>query len=489
MAANPDPIRQASERIRLWREQPVAMVRDLFNVTPDAWQEEVLADFRHNPKQAMKACAGPGKTSVLAWLSWNFLLTRPHPKILATAISGDNLRDNLWTEMEKWRLKSPLLDQCFEWQAERIFSRESPNTWFMAARKWSKSATPEQQGNTLRGLHGEYVMIVVDESGGIPQSVMATAENIGSSAKEWHIIQAGNPTHLEGPLYAACTTAREQWKVYEITGDPDDPKRSPRVSIQWARDQIKQYGADNPWVLVNVFGKFPPSSLNSLIGPDEVNAALGKHLSRDKYEHAARVLGVDVGRFGDDPSIIFPRQGLASFTPIVLRNATSTHGAGVVMTRWNDFYGDGKNTKADAAFVDGTGGFGAGWIDVMRDLGRSPFDVQFAGKPNDPKYFNKRAEIWFEGTQWVKDGGALPNVPELVAEMTVPTYTFKGDRLIVEDKDQIKLRLGRSPNYADALFTTFAQPVHVDRTPESVLARLMTSHRVEADYNPLESKF
>jgi hypothetical protein len=35
----------------------------------------------------------------------------------------------------------------------------------------------------------------------------------------------------------------------------------------------RQYGRDNPWVLVNIFGQFPPSSLNALIGPDEVREA------------------------------------------------------------------------------------------------------------------------------------------------------------------------------------------------------------------------
>jgi hypothetical protein len=48
--------------------------------------------------------------------------------------------------------------------------------------------------------------------------------------------------------------------VIEITGDPDSPKRSTRIDPAWARAQILQYGADNPWVLANVFGKFPSSS-------------------------------------------------------------------------------------------------------------------------------------------------------------------------------------------------------------------------------------
>jgi hypothetical protein len=471
---------EAADKLRIWREDPRIFVREVFGATPDPWQDDVLEMFPTSPRIAMKACKGPGKTCLLAWLCWNFLLTRPHPKIGATAISGDNLKDNLWAEMAHWQNKDQtgILKEYFTWQAERIFANESPQTWFMSARTWSRSANAEQQGNTLAGLHTEYIMIVLDESGGIPEAVMANAEGIGSSAIEWHIVQAGNPTHLEGPLYKACTSERSLWRVVEITSDPDDPKRTSRVSMQWAREQIQKYGRDNPWVLVNVFGKFPPASLNSLIGPDEVNAALGRHISIDKYGHAPRLLGVDVGRFGDDPSVIFPRWGLAAMAPLVLRNATSNDGAGHVQRKWTEW-------RADACFIDGTGGYGAGWIDALQPLGRYPIDVQFAGKASDPKFYNKRAEIWWEGCQWIKDGGCLPNVPEIVEELTIPTYTFKGDKLIIEDKEQIKQRLGRSPNYADALFTTFAQPVHVDRRFEGIEHLVNRSmHHAKTDYDP-----
>jgi hypothetical protein len=380
--------------------------------------------------------------------------------------------------MSKWQQadKRGFLKSEFVWQAERIFHKAHPQTWFMSARTWSRSASKEQQGNTLAGLHADNIMLILDESGGMPDAIMANAEGIGSSAKEWHIVQAGNPTHLEGPLYRACTSERDLWYVVEITSDPDDPKRTSRVSAQWAREQIQKYGRDNPWVLVNVFGKFPPSSLNSLIGPDEVNAAIGRHITLDKYSHAARIVGVDVGRFGDDPSILFPRQGLASFKPTVLRNATSQHGAGTVAGIWTEW-------PADAVTIDATGGWAGGWVDILQTLGRTPIEVQFAGRPRDGKFFNKRAEIWWEGCEWVKNGGCLPQCPEIVAEMTVPTYTFKGDKIIIEDKDQVKARLGRSPNYADALFTTFAEPVFVDRTPIGQL-NLRKPAQAQREYDP-----
>ena len=55
-----------------WQASPHAFVRELFGVVPDKWQEEVLEAFPHHPRLAMKACKGPGKTAVLAWLAWNF---------------------------------------------------------------------------------------------------------------------------------------------------------------------------------------------------------------------------------------------------------------------------------------------------------------------------------------------------------------------------------------------------------------------------------
>ena len=472
-----------ADRIRLWRQKPQAMVRDLFGVTPDAWQDDVLAMFPTSPRIAMKACKGPGKTSVLSWLAWNFLLTRPRPKIAATSISADNLSDGLWTEMAKWQARSPLLKAQFTWTKTRIFANTAPEEWWMSARTWPKSADTNAQADTLAGLHADYLLFLLDEAGGQPDAVMAAAEaglaNAvgGGGGKEAHIVIAGNPTHLEGPLYRACTSERSLWNVVEITSDPDDPKRTPRVSAEWARQQIQKYGRDNPWVLVNVFGKFPPSSLNALIGPDEVREAMGRHHKETQYEGASRVLGVDVAREGDDKSVIFPRQGIVAFEPLVLRNADSLQGAGTVSRKWADW-------QANGCFVDNTGGFGAGWIDQLRVLGRDPIGIHFAGKPSSPQFVNKRAEMLWDACQWVKDGGALPNIPELLEEMTAHTYFFKGDAIQIEDKDHIKAKIGRSPDYFDALGLTFAHPVMV--TPRGIEAR--TRNRERTTYSPYSKR-
>ena len=371
----------------------------------------------------------------------------------ATSITADNLADNLWAEMAKWQARAPLLMAGFEWTKTRIFARESPETCWMSARTFSRTADAGQQGNTLAGLHADYILFILDESGAIPDSVMASAEAALSSCVEGHIVQAGNPTHLEGPLYRACTSERRLWHVTEITADPDDPRRSTRVKPQWAREQIEKYGRDNPWVLVNVFGKFPPGSLNTLIGPDECREATKRFYRPEEYASAARVLGVDVARFGDDASVIFPRQGLVASSPQKFRNLDGNQGAGIVAAKWRDW-------PADAVFIDDTGGWGASWIDNLRRLGRSPIGVGFSSSPNDPRYDNKRTEMYFEAIEWIKRGGALPHdCPELIAALSQTTYSFRGDRLLLEPKEQVKSRLGYSPDDADAFALTFAQPV------------------------------
>jgi hypothetical protein len=114
-------------------------------------------------------------------------------------------------------------------------------------------------------------------------------------------------------------------------------------------------------------------------------------------------------------------------------------------------------------------------------LGRSPIAVSFAGKAHEHGRFrNMRAEMYFAACDWIRAGGALPKSDELVEELSATTYTFaKGSsQLILEDKAQIKARLGRSPDLADALALTFAHPV----TPRDYRPRY---HRqMELEYNP-----
>lgn len=445
----------AREKLLRWRDDPVSFVRECFGAEPDAWQADALALFPRVERLAFKACKGPGKTACLAWLIWNFLLTRPYAKVAATSITEDNLNDNLWAELAKWQARSGVLTTRFTWSRTRIVCDEAPETWFATARTWPKSADPQRQAETLAGIHADHVLFVLDESGGIPQAVMTTAEAVLASGKETKVVQAGNPTQLDGPLYRACTADRGIWAVVEITGDPDNPKRSPRIKLDWARQQIQTYGRDNPWVMVNVLGQFPPSSLNALLGPEDVTAAQRRDVPKDAYSWAQARIGVDVARYGDDRTVLFPRQGLMALMPEIMRHKAdspvSTDIATAVMAMR-------ARLKADVEIMDATGGWAAGAFDVLKASKEKPIGVQFHAPAADPRYLNRRAEMWFAMAAWVKDGGVLPMLPELVGELTTPTYTFVRGKFQLEPKEQVKDRLGRSPDLADALALTFAIP-------------------------------
>ncbi len=444
--------RKGVDTIIRWWERPQDFVREVFEVEPDAWQEDVLAAFPTTPRIALQACKGPGKTTTLSWIAWNFLATRPRPNVAATSITGDNLQDGLWKEMAKWQAKSPMLKARFEWQKTRIVAKEAPEDWFMSARTWPRKADAQAQADSLAGFHADYTLFLIDESGSIPLAVGVAADAAMATGIECHIVQAGNPTDPNGMLGRA-SKRRDLWKVFEITGDPDDAKRASRVDIKWARDTIAEWGRDNPYTLINIFGRFPPGGLHQLISEEEVEVAMRRHYRELDYNRSAKLLGVDVAREGDDSSIVFPRQGLVAFQPMQFRHVSSLDGAGAVARKWDEW-------EADACFVDATGGYGWGWIDQLRSLGKAPIPVQYAGMAHDKlRYANKRAEMAFDCAKWVKEGGALPNIPELARAMSETTYGFKAGAFIIEPKEEIKARLGFSPDHMDALMETFAEPV------------------------------
>lgn len=466
------------EKLKIWRNDPSVFVRDVFKVVPDTWQDEALKMFPHNQRLALKACKGPGKTCVLAWLIWNFLLTRPQPKIAATSITGDNLQDGLWTELSKWQQKSEMLKEMFTWTKTKVFSNDHPETWWCSARPWSKSADAQSQGNTLAGLHADYILFVLDESGAIPESVSMAAEAALSSCVEGHIVQAGNPSDLKGMLYKSCVRDRKLWYVIEITSDPSDAKRTPRVSIEWAQEQIDTYGRDNPYVLVNILGQFPQAAFNALISAEEVEQSMKRAYRESEYNMHARIIGVDVARGGADKSVMFMRQGLQAFNPQIYRNIDGTQGANHIARKWQEW-------DADGCFIDDTGGFGSSWIDNLVRTGFSPIGVHFASKSGNPRYYNKRTEMIFEAVEWIKRGGALPYSAEMIASLSETTYTHKGDALLIEPKELIKEKLGYSPDECDAFCLTFAQPV----LRHSLNKNYNTGMKLRSNYNPLNPDY
>ena len=476
-------------RIRAWREDPILFVKDNFKATPDIWQADALRAYASGDSErvriAMLACAGPGKSTVLCWAGWHFLACfaekGEHPKALAVSVTQDTLKDTLWSEFAKWQQKSPFLTAAFTWTQSRIFAKDHPSTWFLSARSFPKTADKETIGKTLSGIHGKYLLYLIDESGDIPTEIAKAAEQgLGETLQREggfaKILTAGNPISRDGLLYYANTS--ENWFTIRITADPDDPKRTPRVSKEWAEQQIKEHGRDDPWVASYILGFFPESSLTSLLSLKEVELAMEKHHELDAYAFSQKRLGIDVALSGMDSTIIFPRQGLAAFKYVKMRGAKPNQIAARVIqakAKWN----------SELEFVDDTGGFGSGVIDSMQLAGFAPQGIHFAEKATDNRYFNKRSEMWLKMAEWVRKGGALPKCNQLKKELTQVQYMLKNGRLALEAKDQVKKRLGFSPDIADALALTFALEDMPARDEFEYVRKLNNNNnQVLADFDP-----
>lgn len=448
-------------------EGAVRFVREQFGVEPDEWQKDMLLAFaareangqaKHR-RMAAVACKGPGKTALLAWIGLYFVATRPYSKVACTSVTGANLDDCLWPELSLWMGKSPFLQKSFVVRGESIESRESPETWFISRRTWKEDADPQQQANSLAGLHADYAMWLIDEVSDIPDGVVQAAEGVLNSGIETRVVICGNPTRTEGPLWRACRVEAHLWHVTYITGDPDDPKRSPRIDIDIARQKIAAHGRDDYLVRVNILGQFPLRQADKLLDIADCLTAAQRDIDERAYLREAKVLGADVGRYGGDPSVICPRQGRVCFRVKEFQGLDG-HEFGEQIVKFANTWG------ADGGFFDG-GGVGASVEDYMKRSTHAGLvrPINFGAAALDPhKYVNRRAEMYLLARDWVLSGGCLPNDPMLHAELAAPRYWYDNkQRLCLEPKDDIKARLGRSPDRADAFVLTFAGPV-VPRT-------------------------
>jgi hypothetical protein len=483
----------AAATLKRWRAEPPRFVREAFGVEPDEWQDDVLRDVADLDRVgairlAMVASKGPGKSTVDAWLAWWFLCTRPHGKLVATSITEDNLSDGLWAELAKWQARSPFLQAAFTWTASQVYANEAPATWFASARAWPKGGSAEQQADTLAGIHADHVMFVIDEAGGVPSGVAAAADAglanaTPGSGRTALFLLSGNPTHLEGPLYEAATSDAARWRVHRVNGDPDNPKRSPRVDIEWARGLIKRWGRNHPFVLVNVLGQFPPTQADKLLGPADVDAAESRLVRPHEVAAQAKVLGVDVARFGDDASVLTLRQGRLVWNPRELRNVNTVQLAGQAYTV-------AQKHRVQAVFVD-VGGVGAGVYDTLLSMGAPAVAVDFGSAAQEPDRFaNARAEMWWRMAEWVREGGGrLPVVPELRRDLCGPRYSFTRDaRVLLESKEDMKKRGLPSTDYGDSLATTFYRPVAPPAADDVWATQVPEREHEGLDWDPIRRR-
>ncbi|MDR0439470.1 MAG: terminase family protein [Candidatus Accumulibacter sp.] len=257
---------------------------------------------------------------------------------------------------------------------------------------------------------------------------------------------------------------RARYTVYET--DALDPAEVARLRAEMSETAFaREYLCD-----------FSAAGDDQLISLTDVETATMRTYASDAIAHAPRILGVDPARFGNDRSVLFPRQGLIAFPPIVYRGIDNMALAGRIAEKIESWH-------PDAVFIDS--GAGAGVIDRLRQLGHDVIEVNFGGKANNTRYANKRAEMWYEMAEAIRSGLLIPNDNSLKLELATPTYRFDAsNHILIESKDEIKKRLpdASSPDLADALALTYAFPV----APRGTAQVAPQQHGHPFGYDPLE---
>ena len=116
-------------------------------------------------------------------------------------------------------------------------------------------------------------------------------------------------------------------------------------------------------------------------------------------------------------------------------------------------------SRVDHIVIDMTGGYGAGVYDILnhQGMGSKLTGINFASSAVDKiRYKNRRAEMYYGLKLWLEAGASIPNRDELLTEICNITYTHDatGDRLKLEDKQEIKKRIGKSTDVSDAAALT-----------------------------------
>ena len=453
---------------------------------PRTWQKEFLIKWGEDikergfdgsnpvpPIQKSRASGhGIGKSALTSWIIKFILDTRPFSKGVVTANTSDQLRTKTWAEVGKWHNMS-VTQELFDYRSTKgnmqLVNREFPETW-----RCDAMTSREENSEAFAGLHAatSTPFYIFDEASAIPEKIFDVAQGgLTDGEPMWFLF--GNPTRNTGFFRQTFSRYRHRWDHDQI-----DSRDVEGTNKELFKEWVEDYGEDSDFVRVRVRGMFPRAAVMQLIPGDIVEAAMGKHLKLDQYNHAPKILGVDVAWFGDDRSVIYLRQGLMSKKLWEGREIDSIDLATLIAQ-----YEDQEHT--DATFVDA--GMGNGVIDYLRKLGRSPIPVYFGGKSSDPQYANKRAEMWGKMKEWLKLGSAIPNDNDLLEDLTAPEYfmTLNG-KIQLERKENMKKRGLASPDQADALALTFAANVHkIDR--RNVLDRMAYDkvERMQTDYEVL----
>lgn len=410
----------------------------------------------------MRGPHGLGKTALAAWAVLWFALTREGEdwKIITTASAWRQLDVYLWPEIHKWsRLlrweqlgRPPLTDSELLVLSLKLTTGQA-------------SAVASNQPALIEGAHADHILYLFDEAKAIPPGTWDAAEGAfagagGDTALEALALAVSTPGEPSGRFYDIQRRAPgyEDWWVRHVT--LEEAIAAERVSAEWVEQRAKQWGRDSAVYQNRVLGEFASSDEDSVIPLAWVEAANVRWDARQDPDIGPfTCAGVDVARSGGDVTVIALRYA-ARITELRRTNLEDT-----MMTTGRVV---GVLQLGGYAVVDVIG-IGAGVVDRLREM-RLPVEAFNAGEgtprtdiSGELGFVNKRSAAWWSMRELLDPANGydieLPSDDLLTGDLTAPHWRVtSAGRIQVESKDDLRKRIGRSTDSADAVIQAFWAP-------------------------------
>ena len=437
---------------------------ELKNQFPREWQLEYLQDLKEEiikrgftggdavPTIMMSTASGHevGKSCLSAWLILFLHFTRKNSKGMVTAVTRSQIRGVTWAETLKWYNMNPVFNKFSEFSSAannlRLSNRENPTGWTVRALTVEPHNAEAFQG---QHAHGSTPFVIMDEASGIDDTIFETAK-YGTRSGEPHLHIFGNMTQPSGFFQRSHYSEKDLWIARNVCRTKVFPGN------EQDKIEIEKYGWDSDRIRVRIRGLPPKLAATQFIGWDDIDLCIELDLKYHDFDPL--IFGVDMGSVGVDKTVIVPLKGMVVEPPGHPIEIMDTNDIPTMEDRIAERI---EREKPDHVWIDSTG-HGAGSVQHLRRRGFLQVQgVNFARKAEGTNYANKRSYMYGQLQQKIQQGQLqLPRRADLREELGALTYSERPDGKIQLDlKKEIKKRLGRSPDIADALALTQAMVV------------------------------
>lgn len=442
----------ARDYIEKYGKRPDLWAEEVLGVKLWSKQREILLSVFENPITVVRACHSTGKTFLAGVAVLAFMFLKIPCKVLTTAPSFYQVKDLLWAEVNKlWNLRIG--------KPELGFPGRMTTTRFTISHDWFAEGLSPKTSVNFHGYHQKHVLGVFDESPGVRKEVVEGAMSLLASG-DCHILHIGNPTSMSGHFWELFSTKDLGLRVGRFhisykdtpsfTGEPF--AGGYLITKDYVEFMAKKYGENSPIFQSKCLGEFPAEGEDQVISYALATSAIDRDVVDDTDEI---VMGVDVARYGTDLTCLVKRKGNRVLSVETLAGRSVMEVVGKIVS-------DLREDNIKMVVVDEVG-IGAGVVDRLLELksageiGCEVLGVNTGEKAIDRAvYYNRRTELWFVLRDYLKEA-CIPNNDDLVADLVSTKYRYTSDaRYQVESKDDVKKRLGRSTDLADALMLSLA---------------------------------